>query len=651
MDDILLVQVYVDDIIFGSTKRPLSTEFEQLLHKRFQMSSIRELTFFLRLQVDQRKDGIFLSQDKYVSDILKKFGFSSVKSASTPMETHKPLSKDAARTNTKIHVDNESAICVVKNHIYHSKTKHIEIRHHFIRDSDEKRLIEMVKIHTDYNVVDLLTKAFDVTRFQFLIASIVQKLMLLGSVTATVYICIGVAVRSFEERILDTYNGVQEWTRLTLKGYLINDGYADLVQHADKKELAISGKTETSKEFSNPLMAGSLPKTTLPTLLNTLKIKTINDNVRLQALIDGKKVVITEASIRHDLKLNDAEGTSCLPNAVIFEELARMGYAKISEKLTFYKAFFLSQWKFFIHTILQCLSSKTTSWNEFSSTMALTIIRLTNNQKFNFLKYILDTLKKILEVGPQRKHKPIRKEKKEKKETKVSPTELPIEKNVPTPSSDPLPSGEDSMPLKELMVLCTNLSNKVLDLENEVIEVKYSHKAKITELESRVEKLEEENRSLTNELKSSISKFESPVVKETVIDKEKSSKQVRKIADINDDAEVNMENVYNLDLAHEETILKVVKVITTANLIVNEVSTVGGELNATDEEPVSTAPTNITTAQPSEATKITVDISNAPKAHVKDKGKAKLVEEPKVLKSRKAQIAIDEEVARRIDAE
>ncbi|GJY18468.1 hypothetical protein Tco_0389959 [Tanacetum coccineum] len=63
---------------------------------------------------------------------------------------------------TKIHVDNESAICVIKNPVYHSKTKHIEIRHHFIRDSYEKRLIEMVKIHTDHNVADLLTKAFDV---------------------------------------------------------------------------------------------------------------------------------------------------------------------------------------------------------------------------------------------------------------------------------------------------------------------------------------------------------------------------------------------------------------------------------------------------------------------------------------------------------
>nr|GFA60053.1 ribonuclease H-like domain, reverse transcriptase, RNA-dependent DNA polymerase [Tanacetum cinerariifolium] len=260
----------------------------------------------------------------------------------------------------------------------------------------------------------------------------------------------------------------------------------------NKNELAIPGQTETGKELSNPLMAGSLPKTTLPTkhtlitarrklmllrinlqllmivtavesskttiihqnpqhyvysakthnliaflekpskidgfeqivdFLNanqikysltvsliiytscikifwtTVKIKTVNDDVRLQALIDGKKVVITEPSIRHDLKLNDAEGTSCLFNAVIFEELARIGYEKPSKKLTFYKAFFSPQWKFFIHIILQYLSAKTTSWDEFGSTMASAIICLANSQKLNFSKYILDNLKKNLEAG------------------------------------------------------------------------------------------------------------------------------------------------------------------------------------------------------------------------------------------------------------
>ncbi|GJY53585.1 putative ribonuclease H-like domain-containing protein [Tanacetum coccineum] len=290
--DILLVQVYVDDIIFGSTKKSLCTEFEKMMHKKFQMSSMGELTFFLGLQVKQKEDGIFISQDKYVTEILKKFGFSDVKTASTPMETHKPLLKDAdgedvdehlyrsmigslmyltssrpdimfavcacarfqvnpksshlhavkrifrylkgqpklglwypkdspfdlvaytdsdyagasldkksttgsseyiAASNcygqvlwiqnqlldygynfmqTKIHIDNESTICIVKNPVFHSKTKHIGFRHHFIKDSNEKKLIQMIKIHTDQNVADLLTKAFDVIRFEYLIVSI-----------------------------------------------------------------------------------------------------------------------------------------------------------------------------------------------------------------------------------------------------------------------------------------------------------------------------------------------------------------------------------------------------------------------------------------------------------------------------------------------
>ncbi|GKC67292.1 hypothetical protein Tco_1099890 [Tanacetum coccineum] len=67
--------------------------------------------------------------------------------------------------NTKIHIDNESTICIVKNPVFHSKTKHIEIRHHFIRDAFEKKLIQVLKIHTDNNVADLLTKAFDAGRF------------------------------------------------------------------------------------------------------------------------------------------------------------------------------------------------------------------------------------------------------------------------------------------------------------------------------------------------------------------------------------------------------------------------------------------------------------------------------------------------------
>ncbi|GJR21013.1 retrovirus-related pol polyprotein from transposon TNT 1-94 [Tanacetum coccineum] len=102
--DILLVQVYVDDINFGSTNKKLCIAFEKLMHEKFQMSSTGELTFFLGLQVQQKKDGIFISQDKYVGKIIKKFRFTEVKTASTPMETQKPLLKDEDGKEVDVHM-------------------------------------------------------------------------------------------------------------------------------------------------------------------------------------------------------------------------------------------------------------------------------------------------------------------------------------------------------------------------------------------------------------------------------------------------------------------------------------------------------------------------------------------------------------------
>ncbi|GJV57161.1 putative ribonuclease H-like domain-containing protein [Tanacetum coccineum] len=102
--DIMLVQVYVDDIIFSSTTQSMCTEFEDCMHKRFQMSSMGELTFFLGLQVKQQPEGIFISQDKYVADILKKFDFCSIKTATTPIESNKPLVKDEDGVDVYVHI-------------------------------------------------------------------------------------------------------------------------------------------------------------------------------------------------------------------------------------------------------------------------------------------------------------------------------------------------------------------------------------------------------------------------------------------------------------------------------------------------------------------------------------------------------------------
>nr|GEU78617.1 copia protein [Tanacetum cinerariifolium] len=140
-DDILQVQVYVDDIIFGSTKKELSTEFEKLMHEKLQMSSMGELSFFLGLQVKQKSDGIFISQDKYGAEILKKFDFVTVKTASTLMESNKTLIKDEEAKDVDVYLyrsmisslmyliasrpDITSAVCACARFQVTPKTSHL----------------------------------------------------------------------------------------------------------------------------------------------------------------------------------------------------------------------------------------------------------------------------------------------------------------------------------------------------------------------------------------------------------------------------------------------------------------------------------------------------------------------------------------------
>ncbi|GJX61292.1 hypothetical protein Tco_0294192 [Tanacetum coccineum] len=230
-----------DQIIGDINSATQTRRMTKISEEHAMMSSIGELTFFLGLQVQQKEDGIFISQDKYMTDILKKFDFITVKTASTLIQTNKALLKDEEAEDVDAHLyrsmirslmyliafrpdimfvvcacasdyagaslDRKSttggcqflgkrliswqckkqtivanstieaeyvvaANCCGQNPVFHSKTKHIEIRHHFIRDSYEKKLIQVIKIYTDHNVTDLLTKAFDVSRFNFLIASI-----------------------------------------------------------------------------------------------------------------------------------------------------------------------------------------------------------------------------------------------------------------------------------------------------------------------------------------------------------------------------------------------------------------------------------------------------------------------------------------------
>ncbi|GJY30329.1 hypothetical protein Tco_0413824 [Tanacetum coccineum] len=136
-----------------------------------------------------------------------------------------------------------------------------------------------------------------------------------------------------------------------------------------------------------------------------------------------------ESSIRSDIHLEDAGGTDYLPTATIFKELAIMGYEKPSQKLTFYKAFFSPQWKFLIHTITQCLSAKSTAWNEFSNSG----IPTDSNQT------------PITTQPSSSRSQKKQSRRKQRKDTAVTQEETQKDDSVPTPSNDPPLSGEDRL--------------------------------------------------------------------------------------------------------------------------------------------------------------------------------------------------------------
>jgi len=94
LNDILLVQIYVDDIIFGSTNDSLCKEFSQDMQNEFEMSMMGELNFFLGLQIKQTKNGIFINQSKYCKDLIHRFGMENDKYMATPMSTTCYLDKD-----------------------------------------------------------------------------------------------------------------------------------------------------------------------------------------------------------------------------------------------------------------------------------------------------------------------------------------------------------------------------------------------------------------------------------------------------------------------------------------------------------------------------------------------------------------------------
>ncbi|GKD08918.1 hypothetical protein Tco_1188603 [Tanacetum coccineum] len=345
--------------------------------------------------------------------------------------------------HTKIYIDNESTICIVKNPVFHSKTKHIKIRHHFIRDSNEKKLIQMVKIHTDKNIADLLTKAFDLLRltvsFTLIIdfapsdtLKITKHNLIIHSQNST-----SMAALKFA----DSHNMVAFLEKPTE-----SSGFEERVDFLNAHPIRYALTV-------NPTIYVSC----IEQFWSTAKTKTINGETQIHALVDGKKIVIIESSVRKDLQFTDEDGIDCLPNTTIFDNLKLMGKPK----------------------------SKVTQIPQSSEPIKPVADEVVLKERGDSLERAT-----LNEPNPQETGSGSGPKRQDTMGDTIAQTRF---ENVSKTSNDSLLVGvntprsdEDSMKLKELIEFCTKLQQRVLDLEN----TKTAQAQEITSLKLRVKKLE-----------------------------------------------------------------------------------------------------------------------------------------------------------------
>nr|GEZ71173.1 hypothetical protein [Tanacetum cinerariifolium] len=361
-------------------------------------------------------------------------------------------------------------------------------------------------------------------------------------------------------------------------------------------------------------------------------MKTVNDEVRVQALIDGMKVTIKESSIRRTL-------SALVLKPPLGMNLAALWHQQLSA---------LQQTRSLTSSVDHQLGDMS-HHKDIYDNPSLTTKVFANMKRVDtgFSRVITPLFESMLvqaveEVAPK----------------VPSPTPSP-EHQLPPPSYDLIPTAKDSLTLHVLMDLCTRLSNKVLDLESEVIDIKSSFTDRIQKLEGRVDQLKEENRVL----KDKSFKTTQVAIAAPVEDMEKSFKQERMKVNMDEDAEEVHAKAYNLDLQHAEKVLsmqdtdeeepaemeEVLEVVKAAKLMTEVVTNAQPTTNAA-QVPKPSAPRRRKGVIIQDPKETATSVIMHSEVQSKDKGKGILIKEPKPLKGQ-ARIKIDEAFTRQLEAE